>query len=612
MKKSLRLLSLGLISLLSIGNLNAQMSDNLLFTAQLSGSQEVPAVATNGVGVGTFMLNNQRNELCITVSVANLSGPITAAHIHDGAVGVPGGVLVDLSAGISGNQIAVRLTSTELTSSLLEKLINGTTYINVHTTAHASGEIRGQILLEKDYGFVASATGAQEVPPVITSAYGLGVFTLSQDLSLMNYMFVAQGLSGTINTAHIHIGAVGVGGPAEEDITADISGNIIAGSFTPTPALLTALMNGSAYINAHTTANPNGEIRGQLVMESGLAFDARLSGDQEVPSVSTSAEGVAKFTLNSTLNSISYDIVTNGLSGAITMAHIHTGEFGVSGGALVDLSGGINGNRISGTISGATVTNALINSMLKGELYVNVHTAANPNGEIRGQIYRLAREGYTTLLTGAQEVPANVTDAYGSGFASINRDETDLHFGFVVGDLTSSTIAAHFHNAAVGVDGLPVFDISNYFSGLTTTDFAVGFLTSADVEPFTSTEADMFENSEMYINVHNVDYPSGEIRGQMNPGQVCYSLASLDDLTTEKFEVYPNPFTDLLMLSSEEMQTLAYITLFNMEGKEIVTLESPNTEQLYKINTSSLDAGMYLLKTTTKDGKSFHSQVVKR
>ena len=174
----------------------------------------------------------------------------------------------------------------------------------------------------------------------------------------------------------------------------------------PTPAIVTAIMNGEIYINVHTAMNAGGEIRGQLMMNEGLPFDAMLSGAQQAPAVTTMATGVATFTLNSMLNEISYSVVTDGLSGAITSAHIHGAAIGVSGAVLVDLSAGIDGNKISGTISGAAITNDLINAMLKGETYINVHTAANPNGEIRGQIYRLAREGYTTTLNGAQEVPA--------------------------------------------------------------------------------------------------------------------------------------------------------------------------------------------------------------
>jgi len=610
-KKSLRFLSAGLMSLLLSNGLNAQMDDNLLFTAKLDGAQEVPVVITNAMGVATFMLNDQRTQLCINVAVNGLSGPITAAHIHDGAMGVSGGPIIDLSSGISGNQIAFNLTGTDLTSTLIEKLINGGAYINVHTAANSNGEIRGQIMLETDLSYVGAATGAQEVPAVVTAAYGLGVFTLSQDESTVSYMIINQGLSGSIISAHLHIGPVGVSGGPVEDLTTDISGNVITGTFVPTPTLLAALKQGDVYFNVHTAANPNGEIRGQLNLEAGLSFDARLTGDQEIPMVVTTAKGIAKFTLNPLLNTVSYDVVCDGLSGAIVSAHIHVGVFGTSGVPVVDLTGAISGNRISGTLSGATVSTNLINSLLKGEYYVNVHTAANPNGEIRGQIYRLAREGYTSILDGGQEVPANSSTAYGAGYASVNRDETNLHYMFVVGDLTSAVTSAHFHYAAVGVDGLPVFDISSSFGGLLTDDSAEGYLTSGDATPFTSTESQLFVDGDMYVNVHNVDYTGGEIRGQMNPGVVCYSLVSLNELDSEEVNVYPNPFTDLLMLSTDELMSLAKVSIVNMDGKEILTVIPSGTEEL-KINTNSLLPGMYILKTTMMDGSSSQTSVVKQ
>lgn len=610
-KRFLQLTTAVLFSSITCISFASHLEANLLFSARLDGAQEVPSVTTNAVGVGSFMLNESRTELCVNVAVNGLSGPITGAHIHKGAIGVSGGVEVDLSAGLSGNQIKLKISGAILTSVLLADLINGDLYINVHTTANPDGEIRGQILLETDMSYCAKADGAQEVPAVVTSAYGLGVFTLNQDMGMATYTFIAQGLSGIITAAHLHIGAVGVSGSVELDLTTDIVGNVISGSFVPSMTLLSALVSGNVYINVHTAANPDGEIRGQLMMNMGLLFDANLDGAQEVPTVVTTAKGVATFTLNPLLNEIEYDIVANGLSGAITGTHIHTGEFGVTGGVLIDISAGINGNRIMGTITGAAVTSSLINAMLSGETYVNIHTAANPDGEIRGQIYRLAREGYTTSLEGVQEVPSVSTNAYGVGVVSINRDSDNLHYMFAVGGLSSALNGAHFHNGAVGVNGGVIYDLTPFFSGTTTLDASFGYWTSLDVTPLTTTEIQLFQNNEVYMNVHNTNYLDGEIRGQINRGHVCYGYASIDELDELVVQLYPNPFNDNLTMSGDNLPSSFHLKVLDVSGKIIYTENVLQSGNQIELNTGSFENGTYFIQASDTEGILFNKKIVK-
>ncbi len=612
-KQILHIITAGYFILAAATSFAGHLQDNLLFSAKLEGAQQTPPIITNAMGVGSFMLNNMRDELCINVAVNGLSGPISSAHIHEGAMGVNGGVLVDLSSGINGNQIMLTISGAGLTSDLISKMINGLTYINVHTAANPNGEIRGQIMLETDHGIVAMADGMQEVPMVMSTAYGLGIFTLSKDESMINYQFIAQNLSGAITGAHLHMGAMGVSGAVVQDLSSDIMGNVVSGSFMPSAMLVTAIKNGEIYINIHTAMNPSGEIRGQLMMNMGLPFDAMLTGDQEVPVVTTTAMGVATFTLNSMLNEIDYEIVGDGLSGAITGAHIHAGAIGTSGGVLVDLSGGINGNRIMGTISGSSVTNDLINAMLKGETYINVHTAANPGGEIRGQIYRLAREGYTTVLNGMQEVPSVTTNAYGAGVVSINRDQNNLHYMFVVGGLSSMLTGAHFHNAAEGSNGPVVFDLTGSFAGITTNDAAFGYLTSMDATPFTSTESVLFRNNQIYLNVHNMENANGEIRGQINRGQVCYDMvASIDDLNDEfNMDVYPNPFTNELTIESNNLPVTAMIQVIDLTGKVMLSEIMSSIDNTIKLNTSTIQAGIYFLQIIDNSVLIDTKQVIK-
>lgn len=111
--------------------------------ANLTGGQQVPAITTNGTGTSIGTYNSITNQLTLATSFANLGTSATMAHIHSGATGVNGGVLVMFSgvpSATSGN-----FGYTGNVSSFASDLLAGNTYINIHTTANSGGEIRGQL-----------------------------------------------------------------------------------------------------------------------------------------------------------------------------------------------------------------------------------------------------------------------------------------------------------------------------------------------------------------------------------------------------------------------------------------------------------------------------------
>ena len=113
-----------------------------------------------------------------------------------------------------------------------------------------------------------------------------------------------------------------------------------------------------------------------------LAEDMKvmLSGDQEVPPVSTKATGSGTISVKDD-KTVSGSITVSGLTP--TAAHIHEGAAGKNGGVLIPLTKTDNGFAVP---AGAKLTDAQYEAFKKGDLYVNVHTAANPGGEIRAQL----------------------------------------------------------------------------------------------------------------------------------------------------------------------------------------------------------------------------------
>jgi CHRD domain len=112
-------------------------------------------------------------------------------------------------------------------------------------------------------------------------------------------------------------------------------------------------------------------------------FTAHLNGSQETPPVDTAASGTGSLLFNPADNTISCSITTTGITGVV--AHIHLAEAGVPGAIIVPLTGGPTDWTCPS--SPATVLTAeQVSALLEGRLYFNVHSAAHPEGEIRGQI----------------------------------------------------------------------------------------------------------------------------------------------------------------------------------------------------------------------------------
>lgn len=107
----------------------------------------------------------------------------------------------------------------------------------------------------------------------------------------------------------------------------------------------------------------------------------KLSGAQEVPAVSTMASGAGAIMVAAD-KSVSGSITTMGIAGKA--AHIHQGAMGANGPVIVPLTK--TGDSTWSVPAGAKLTDAQYAAYLAGGLYVNVHSAANPGGEIRAQI----------------------------------------------------------------------------------------------------------------------------------------------------------------------------------------------------------------------------------
>jgi hypothetical protein len=266
-----------------------------------------------------------------------------------------------------------------------------------------------------------------------------------------------------------------------------------------------AFTAGTLYQNAHTQANPGGEVRGQLDAPGDTRF-AVLSGAEEVPPVSTAARGAAAISVDPATGEVRGFVIAAGLPDA-TAAHLHPGAPGVNGPPIVPLTGGPELWVVPDDAAPLGVEQR--QAFLDGGLYVNVHTPANPGGAIRGQLDQAGDVRFASL-DGGQEVPAVATAA--RGFAVLVVDDTASPAGFEVtgfaftAGLTGATVA-HVHGvAARGATASPIVDLVG----------AGGLWVTGDDAAITAEQRTAFLAGELYANVHTAESPGGAIRGQLD------------------------------------------------------------------------------------------------
>jgi len=233
----------------------------------MNAAQEVPSPtgAVSSAG-GTFSATVTKSDTGASISwqmsFTGLTGDAIAAHIHTGAVGTPGPVVLALCGPCSTPASG---TGT-VPQAVLDAIQAGTAYVNVHTVTNKGGEIRGQLATTASVS--TRLTSRQEVPkPKGNVKRATGSFTATVAKlgtgGTVAWRLRFSRLTGRAIAAHIHVGRVGRAGPVAVALCGPCR-NGQRGTADLTPATLAALEAGRGYVNIHTPKNPGGEIRGQI------------------------------------------------------------------------------------------------------------------------------------------------------------------------------------------------------------------------------------------------------------------------------------------------------------------------------------------------------------
>ncbi len=154
---------------MTVGALGAGVTsaraDVYTLTAALTGSEETPApgLNTGAFGTATITLDTTARTLTYRIDVFNLPSGVTASHIHVGGPGTTGPVIINFAPPVSAsNDFAFAGTVAEAqwvlrpeqgirsADDIIQAILGNNTYVNVHSTVNAPGEVRGRLVLKQD------------------------------------------------------------------------------------------------------------------------------------------------------------------------------------------------------------------------------------------------------------------------------------------------------------------------------------------------------------------------------------------------------------------------------------------------------------------------------
>jgi len=288
------------------------------------------------------------------------------------------------------------------------------------------------------------------------------------------------------------------------------------------------------------------------------SYFAILEADQEVGSSSSSALGMATLTLNQAQDALTYSITLFALDldglqtpldidDDVTGLHFHAAPAGINGGVVFGLIAPNHDlddlviDPVAGTLDGVwenTDTNALSDQLANLQangLYLNVHTTSWPGGAIRGQVLPSPSAGFAFVarLEASQEVGASNSTATGTALLTLAPTLDQATYSIVLSGLDldglqtladpgDDVTGLHFHAAPAGINGGVVFGliapnhdpddlVVNPIAG--TLD---GVWENTDTNPLLGQLSNL-SSGRLYLNVHTPEWPSGAIRGQLEP-----------------------------------------------------------------------------------------------
>ncbi|HEX8151890.1 MAG TPA: IPTL-CTERM sorting domain-containing protein, partial [Thermoanaerobaculia bacterium] len=462
------------------GQILPRTVDLVNFTA--NAAQVVPPGTSSATATCTADLDGPATTIAINCT-HTLPSP-AAAHVHQAPRGANGPIVYTFPSATSPFGGAMPVTPR-----LIADYAAALLYLDIHGsggTEATGNQIRGQI----ETPLAPVTTGTINIVKSTSPAGGSG-FNFTDNVPGSAGAFTLSD-GGTRTFANVAAGTYTIAEAVTAGYTvSDIrctDGDSTANAFSR-----------AATVRLQAGENVTCTFHNLQTLAGATPYVFHLSGAQEVPPVPTTARGGCMGQLDAANARFSL-VCTHNVIGA-TIAHIHKGAPGAAGDIVFDL--GTPESPIEATWTNMTPQN--IADLVAGNLYVNIHAGGRPSGEIRGQIVPRSVDHFNFPMTPQQEVPAIASPSIGACSTDLSDNATSLFLQCQHN--VPNTSDAHLHGAPAGFDGPVIFHLPltpQFSTNLPLTprfvaDFAAGFL---------------------YTNVHSVDYPEGEIRGQLIAGAV--------------------------------------------------------------------------------------------
>lgn len=569
-----------LLACLLASGVSAQLP-HLVFHAELVGAEQIPAVSTNARGLITLIYSPDRSKVTVTGLLVGMEGAVNSIALHIGKTGEVGAVLVDLMPVLHGPRLYGEV---DVPPALLQNLLPDRAYASVGTTAHPGGEIRGQFICETDLDYRTILQGSDVVPSSSSNAFGFGGLHFPTGSDDLVYAFLVDGLSSPITEAALYLGKPGENGTLVYQFTS-IFQNFIQGvaETDDLPAnFLREAREGEYYVQVKTVNFPDGEIRGQVGFLGYFTSFAPVNAGQVVPAMSSAGFGFSHNILNQTLDSLISTVYISTISPLAV--EIRLGAAGTNGPLLETL----NPAGLPGLYRKTwPLDSDLMTALVEGRLYVNVPTAAKPDGEIRGQLKNSLRKAYAFDLCGDQVVPQVNTNGIGVAMASVDQADCYLNYKVIYDRMSGDLVDASVCQASPGMNGSPLYPLppmKTLMPGATAIE---------------ATHGVAIELGEMYMILRTADHPDGEIRGQIRRGFSCPDVSGVKSLwQIRDIAVSPSPFTDHLNVQfSSDRSFQGRLILHDMLGAPAVvqTVDIFTGNQTLNFRAVGLLPGVYVL-----------------
>ena len=531
------------------------------YDAMAYGEQENPAVLTDGMG-GVYI--EVRSDSMFVTGAFSLESPAmdvagTPAHLHLGSFGQNGGVQVLLTPTLSEDRREGVFERTNnrfaVPDGLPDSMFFGRIYLNVHSEAYPSGEIRGQVVQAHSNAYFSHVSDINPSPDPIARGYLRIMAEKPVGMDQIAFSGSYQGFGrpladfGLTTFVQIQSPFASDGDPLTVfPITPRVDDDgddaqVVPRTVRPaTPGQLRAL-----YLRYLTRAgvitNQGGVVfDSDFYHECKRAFYSSFTAAQSIPS--TPSAGFGEIITEYYGNRVEVNGFVTGLSSAIDRDiqggfHIHNGLAGSTGPIVAPVG-------FLGLTSGGAAflpDRAIVNltpeqatAMKQRRYYYNIHTENYPMGEVRSQILPRANSLLHAVVGPTQAFPGGaVTEALGGVLVELDakRAVASGSFNGLNGFDPSVAGGAHLHAGMPGVGGPIVYPLAtDAESGASSGEFLADANTIMLERP---EQLDSMVSRMLYVNIHSTAAPSGEIRGQVAPYANNVAVTALSPEATLPF-----------------------------------------------------------------------------